>query len=112
MVDLGAGEKKDAPEYSLDGIRRLAEFRQVEYRGKKVLRDIASLGLDLEEVCLCLQTLQPHHFAHAVRYDNFPRWHDVYKTRYRTRDDRELDLYVKLRLSRDCVVIELCSFHD
>lgn len=112
MVDPGSGEKKHEPDYSLGAIRRLAGFRQIEYRGKKVPRDVASLGMDLEEVSRCLQALQEHHFAHSIRYENFRRWHDVYRMRYRTTDDRLLDLYIKLRLSHDCVVIELCSFHD
>lgn len=112
MVNPGCGEKRDAPEYSLDAIRRLAGFGQVEYRGKKVQSDVARLDLHLDGVCQCLQTLQPDHFAHSLRYDNFPRWHDVYKCCYRTDDGRDIDLYIKLRLSRDCVVIELCSFHD
>ncbi|MDZ7788918.1 MAG: type II toxin-antitoxin system MqsR family toxin [Xanthomonadales bacterium] len=112
MVDPRAGEKKQSPDYSLDAIRRLASFGQIEYRGKKVPRDVATLGMDLNEVCLCLQTLQEHQFAHSIRYDNFLRWHDVYKMRYQTRDDRSLDLYIKLRLDRECVVIELCSFHE
>jgi hypothetical protein len=112
MVDLDQGEKRDAPEYSLDAIRRLAEFEQVEYRGKKVPYDVARLEFDLDDVCHCLQTLQAHNFAHSIRYENFPRWHDVYKLSYRKSHGRSIDLYIKLRLSRDCVVIELCSFHD
>ncbi len=112
MVDPGRGEKRDAPEYSLDAVRRLAEFRQIEYRGRKVPRDVARLGFNLDDVCQCLQTLQAHHFAHSVRYENFRRWHDVYKPRYQMSDGRAIDLYIKLRLSRDCIVIELCSFHD
>lgn len=112
MVSSGAkAEKRNDPEYSLDAIRRLARFQQVEYRGRKVPRDVASLGYDLNDVCQCLISLQHDHFSHSERYENFPRWHDVYKVRHVGQDGIEHNLYIKLRLDRDCVVIELCSFH-
>ncbi|MDA3935010.1 MAG: type II toxin-antitoxin system MqsR family toxin [Gammaproteobacteria bacterium] len=104
-------DKRDTPEYSLDQIRLLAGFRQIEYRGRGVGIDIASLGYNMEDVCQCLIALQKHHFAHSIWYSNFPRWHDVYKLQYSGNDGVNHDLYIKLRLSKDCVLIELCSFH-
>lgn len=86
MVDPADGEKRNAPEYSLDAVRRLAESGHVEYRGRQIQGRIAQLGFNLEDVLDCLQKLQPHHFAHSIWYENFPRWHDVYKPRYRARD--------------------------
>lgn len=112
MVNPINGEKRDAPEYSLDAIRRLAESGHVEYRGKKIRRDVAELRFNLDDVLDCLQKLQSHHFAHSIWYESFSLWHDVYKPRYRARDSRTIDLYIKLRLNRNCVVIQLCSFHD
>ena len=112
MVNPVDGEKRNAPEYSLDAIRRLAESGHIEYRGKRVPRHIAQLGFILDDVRDCLQKLQSHHFAHSIWYENFPCWHDVYKPTYRARDGRTINLYIKLRLNRDCVLIELCSFHD
>jgi hypothetical protein len=111
MVDSGTPERRDEPAYSLDGIRRLAGFSQVEYRGKKVLRDVAGLGYRFEDVCHCLLALQAEDFSHSERYENFPCWHDVYKIRHTGRDGKIHRLYIKLRTSVDCVTIELCSFH-
>ena len=78
----------------------------------KIPRDVAQLRFNLDDVLDCLQKLQSHHFAHSIWYESFPRWHDVYKPVYRARDGRTINLYIKLRLNRDCVVIQLCSFHD
>lgn len=111
MVSTDAHTKRETPEYSLDQIRRLAGFRQIEYRGKKVPRDVASLGYNMEDVCQCLISLQKHHFVHSIWYGNFPRWHDVYKLHFTDDSGIKHDLYIKLRLSKDCVLIELCSFH-
>ena len=112
MVSPADGEKSHDPRYSLDAIHRLAGFGQIEYRGKKVPRDVAALGLGLEDVCECLQALRAADFAHSVWYNTVARWHDVYKTRYRPAGGGMLDLYIKLRLDDRCIVIELCSFHD
>ncbi|MGB0513487.1 MAG: type II toxin-antitoxin system MqsR family toxin [Wenzhouxiangellaceae bacterium] len=84
----------------------------MEYRGQKVARDIREIGFELDDVALCLQTLQAHHFKHAVWYSSVRRWHDVYCRAYRAPNGRDFELYIKLRLDQKCVVIELCSFHE
>jgi len=106
----GEGRRNEA-EYSLDGIRRLAGFGQIELRGRRLRRHLAELDYQLDDVCHCLVCLQQHHFSHSERYEDDRRWHDVYKMRHTGRDGVTHDIYIKLRLDRDCIVIELCSFH-
>lgn len=111
MVSPSEKERRDEAEYSLDGIRRLAEFGQIELRGRRQRRHLAELDYQLEDVCECLIALQEHHFSHSERYENVRLWHDVYKICHTGRDGVTHDMYIKMRLDRDCIVIELCSFH-
>lgn len=111
MVNSSVTERRAGAEYSLDHIRRLAEFGSVELRGKRLRCHLAELNYELGDVCQCLVSLQKHHFSHSERYENFPKWHDVYKIRHCGRDGLTHDMYIKLRLDRDCIVIDLCSFH-
>lgn len=103
--------RKDKPEYSLDRLHELARLRQVEYLGT-CERDIVNLGYDLDAVCLCLECLSANDFDHSERYSEKTSWRDVYLTRYRGPADCIDDLYIKLRLDRDCIVIYLHSFHQ
>ncbi len=112
MVSPYCGEKKHDSCYSLEAIHRLAGFQQIEYRGRNVPRDVASMGLGIEDVRDCLQNLRAADFAHSIWYDTVKRWHDVYTPKYRVKDGRYLDLYIKLRLDDKCIVIQLCSFHE
>ena len=111
MVSTERKERRNEAEYSLDGIRRLAGFKQIELRGRRLRRHLGELGYELDDLCDCLVSLQKHHFSHSERYHNYRRWHDVYKMRHAGKDGVSHDMYIQLRLDRDCIVIELCSFH-
>jgi MqsR (Motility quorum-sensing regulator) toxin of toxin-antitoxin system len=106
-----APERKNQPEYSLEAVHRNAGFMQVIYSSDRVQRHIENLDLSLDDVCVCLGSLQAGDFAHSERYDEDQRWHDVYKLKYRFSDEQLDDLYIKFRLTGDCVYIDLCSFH-
>lgn len=112
MVDRPVPERRHDAEYSLEQVHRLASFGQVDLRGIKIRQDLVDLGYELDDLCQCLAELERHHFRHSERYENFTRWHDVYKKRHTGPDGQTRNLYIKLRLSRDCITIEMCSFHD
>lgn len=110
--------RKAAADYSLTRIHALAAQGQVEYVGASE-RDIGNLEYLLSDVCRCLQCLGQANFSHSERYTETGSWRDVYRIRYPSPkqpidEDEECvdDLYIKLRLDRDCVVIYLHSFHQ
>lgn len=110
-------DRKDKPEYSLRRIYELAEGKQFEYVGN-CERDVANLSYSREDVAACLLSLTPSHYTHSERYSEKGSWRDVYVTRHprpMTDGDDEKrwdDLYIKLRLDSDCIVIYLHSFHQ
>lgn len=111
MVNRGVAETKDDPEYGLEGVRRIAGFKQVNYKGRRVQRHVANLGYSLDDVCDWICALQESDFDHSERYEGDGRWHDVYLLHHPVPADPRERLYIKFRVSRDCVFIELCSFH-
>jgi len=106
-----APERKGGPDYSLDAIHRAAAAGNVSYMGTHVEQAIENYGYTPADVCACLAALEKADFSHSERYSDNPKWHDVYKPVFRRSDGLKESLYIKLRLNRDCVVIELCSFH-
>lgn len=49
-------------EYDLGQVKAAAQNLDIEYRGRKVSRDIANLGYDLSDVSKCLSALTPSNF--------------------------------------------------
>lgn len=111
MVNPNVAETKDDAEYSLGAVQRIAGFQQVVYAGRKVQRHIQNLGYQLDDVCALLCALHESHFHKSERYENDSRWHDVYLMPHLVPSEPGKRLYIKFRLSRDCVLIDLCSFH-
>lgn len=101
------------PEYGLQGVHRLASFKQVYYAGSadKLLKHLAELGFSLTDVCDELLTLNASDYDRSIQYGGRGAWHDVYLKDFPTDDDPSRRLYVKFRISEDCVLLELCSFH-
>jgi hypothetical protein len=100
------------PHHSLDRIRELAIKQSVAYVGTRVSLDIANLGLNLESVCDCIAQLDAAvHFRHSERYSTAGPWHDVYGCTWSASGGPPDDLYLKLRLGRSCLIVDLCSFH-
>ncbi len=111
MVTHREKETKDEPEYSLQAVHRLAGFRQIHYAGTRVQRHVANLGYNLDDVGRLLGTITPDDFQHSERYLDHPNWHDVYFLRHPVVADPAERLYIKFRLSNDCLYVDLCSFH-
>lgn len=111
MVVRGVAEKRNAPEYSLEGVYRAAAIGQVYYTSTRVQRHVDDLCLTDGEVWELLSQLRPEHFDCSIRYEQFRKWHDVYLLPHPVPANPSERLYIKFRLDRDCVWIELCSFH-
>lgn len=111
MVNPNVTETKDEPDYSLEGVHRIAGFQQVVYVARRVQRHVNDLGYQLDDVCALLCALHESHFHRSERYENDSRWHDVYLLPHPVPSNPGERLYIKFRLTRDCVYIDLCSFH-
>jgi|TARA_R110000751_G_scaffold184875_1_gene291281 hypothetical protein len=99
-------------EYDLEKVKAAAHNLDIEYRGRKVSRDIANLGYDLNDVSSCLCQLNPSDFRKTHTYGNqLPD--DEYICRYKQDPEEEEfdELYVKFCLIDGCLVIDLASFH-
>ena len=102
--------RRDRKEYSLDRIRELAERGDVIYLSSRVGRDVENLNYSPDDVHKCLSCLKEENYRGTVRYDGRP-WLDEYLISYTGPTGHTDDLYIKLKLNHDCVVIQLASFH-
>lgn len=114
-------EKRDSCCSSLARIKALAAEEAVLFESRRVEHRASALGYSFSEVCTCISELRAEDFAHAVRYQNdadkWTPWLDVYLMSYQ----KEMsagdvgpvtdDLYIKLRLASNCLVVSLHSFH-
>jgi hypothetical protein len=89
----------------LTKIHALAEARKVRFT-HKALRELATLGLGLDEddCCEVLQNLSAADFADRIESEITGKWMYVFKPRV-----AGTGLYVKLILRGDCVIV---SFHE
>lgn len=100
-------------EYSLKDVREAAQQLNIEYRGRKVQRDIANLGYDIHDVANCLCTLTEDDFR-KTHYREVGPPDDDYICRFTkfVGDDKQVDeLYVKFCLIKNCLVVDIASFH-
>ena len=104
-------DNRTYPTYALEQIQRLAGTRDVGYGTRKAQVDAQNLSYTIEDICECLQALSTNHFHHSEKYPGFPIWHDVYLISYSGPSGCIDELYVKLKLSKDCVLVTLTSFH-
>lgn len=111
MVTPEESETKRDCEYSLEAVHRLAKFRQVSFTSTRVQRHVANLEYGFDDVCDRLCELSPAHFHESVRYDVHRPWHDVYLLPHPMPGFPDERLYIKFRVTRDFVLLELCSFH-
>ena len=111
MVSAGVAETRNEPEYSLDGVHRMAAFQQVRFMSRRLQTHLDRLEYGLENVCDRLSELSRSHFHRSERYQDDNRWHDVYLLPHPVPGNPGARLYIKFRVSRDCVWIELCSCH-
>ena len=102
------------PHYDLDIVRELAKRKAIEYRGPKVRLNIAVLGYDLNDVADCITQLTCRDFHKSTKYKS-GEFDDIYKCIYTKTNNEETvkdELFIKLSLYKDCLTIDLGSFHQ
>lgn len=104
-------EVRDYAQYSLDRIHELAASGCVYFYNRSVQHDVDKFGYDFDEVCTCLQLLKASNFERAGRYGDASIWHDVYTLEHQAPAGYVDRLYIKLSLSKSCLVVNIFSFH-
>ena len=104
-------EKRSKPECALPRIKELATRQAVHYASSRVQNHTDALEYSFETVCECLAQLAPEDFHHAERYSADGHWLDVYLMTFIGPSNHEDDLYIKLKLTSDCLCVVLLSFH-
>lgn len=102
------------PYYCLDAVRTAARNDQIEYRSRKVQRDIANLGYELKDVLACLISLTESDFYKTYPHNDSDDIDDAYRINYLnpTTNNGERDsLYIKFCLINNHLIIDLASFH-
>ncbi|TAN04139.1 MAG: type II toxin-antitoxin system MqsR family toxin [Rhodanobacteraceae bacterium] len=105
-------ERRPYATWALSRIHERAMRGSVRYGGTRVQLDVDNLGLNVDDVCECLATLEESCFQHSERYAADGPWNDVYRRLWAPAGRAPDDLYIKLRLDRGCLTITLCSFHQ
>ena len=59
-------------EYDLGQVKAAAQNLDIEYRGRKVSRDIANLGYDIQDVSACICQLSSSDFRKTHSYEKQP----------------------------------------
>ncbi len=108
---VSSNERRNRREYSLRAVRDLARQGSVIYGSARVQRHIENLGYEPKDVHNCLACLEECHYRGTVRYENSRIWMDEYLISFSAPSGQIDDLYIKLKLNRDCVLIVLASFH-
>jgi len=102
------------PVYDLEEVRQAALAYKIEYRGRKVQRDVANLGYQLRDVAQCLAQLRESDFSKSIDYGNGQAIDDVYIVTYPNPHSENLEfdqLYVKFCLINAHLSIDIASFH-
>ena len=73
--------------------------------------DVENLDFAPEDVHRCLQALEDTNFRGSVRYKGSKFLLDEYLVACTGQREISDNLYIKLKLNRDCVWIDLASFH-
>lgn len=104
-------DTRDYPNYSIQRIRELAASGHVRYMSTRVEQDIENLEFNPDDVHQCVANIEESHFQNSIRYAGRNYWLDVYHITCQGRTAYQDELYIKLKLNRNCVWIELASFH-
>jgi motility quorum-sensing regulator / GCU-specific mRNA interferase toxin len=111
IMVIGGDETRNDPEYSIARLRELAEDGCVRYLSTRVEQDIENLDFLPEDVHRCLARLENRHYQHSIKYAGRNYWLDIYYITCQGQTDDQDNLYIKLKLNRDCIWVELASFH-
>lgn len=107
-------QRRNRREFSLDAIQRLAADKAVAYGSRDVLRDTENHHYSKDDVCACLMNLKEENYHESIHYGDKKGWLDVYKCNWPAplpNSSLVDDLYIKLKLNRDCILIVITSFH-
>lgn len=104
-------ERHDYPSYALERVHSLARRGNVCYLFRSTRRDIENLGYGLDDICTCLMAIQENDFDHAESYSDMLGRYDVYHTILITSRGYVDRPYIKFRISKTMMYIELASFH-
>ncbi|WP_111747854.1 type II toxin-antitoxin system MqsR family toxin [Salinisphaera orenii] len=104
-------QRREYPSYSLDEVQRLAARGRVNFATRKVDCDVQDLDYTLDEVCRCLTALNPGHFKESILYPDTAKWVDVYRINHDGPSQDSDRLYIKLRIGRNAISVQLFSFH-
>jgi hypothetical protein len=104
-------ERRQRKEFSLNRIRELAAAGQVAHGSRDVSKDIENLSYSPDDVYQCLVSLTDEDYKESVNYGDHKGWLDEYLITYQSPTGHKDELYIKLKLNRDCVTIVLISFH-
>ena len=102
------------PAYDLDMVRVAARSLSIDYRGRKVQRDVSNLGYELKDVAACLCCLTNNDFVKTHVREGIQPDDDEYICQYKrpnSEGDEEDRLYIKFCLIGGCLEIDLGSFH-
>ena len=102
------------PVYDLEKVKQAALAYKIEYRGRKVQRDVANLGYQLRDVVQCLAQLQESDFSKSIDYGSGQAIDDVYIVTYPKPNSENIEfdrLYIKFCLINGRLIVELASFH-
>jgi len=102
------------PVYDLEEVRQAALAYKIDYRGRKVQRDIANMGYQLRDVAQCLAQLRESDFSKSIDYGKGQAIDDVYIVTYPKPNSENIEfdpLYIKFCLINGSLSIELASFH-
>ncbi len=105
-----AEKKRNKQEYSLDRIRTLAKQGAVAFMSSRVTRHVENYGYTPDDVNDCLASLKIDNYHESICYQG-KTWLDVYLVSYTGSSGNTDDLYIKLKLNRDCILVLLASFH-
>lgn len=98
--------------YSLESIRQAAKAGHVQFHGRRAGVDAAELGYQLGDIIACILAITTDEFSKTLSYTTGPDF-DVYLTKYKRpcSEDEQDELYVKLALINDELILSLASFH-
>lgn len=105
--------RKGSREYSLSRVRELAEGQNVLYaHSKKATKDIEDrLNFSFKDVCDRIAMLRKEHYQESLNYGDRKGWLDVYLIPLDSYLGNTENLYIKLKLDRDCCQVIVISFH-
>jgi len=112
MVADNDEQKRSRAEYSLNRVRELASNGAVRYGSNRVFLDTENLEYAPSDVHQCLACLEQRNYRGSVRYAGQRFWWDEYLITYVSPSGHQDDLYIKLKLDRDCITVVLGSFHE